>query len=847
MEQIMGYGHALSRSVLRVTYKGVSALVAVALMTSSLGPILALPESASAATSGPNFPTVSTGSTWSTGSDVPANAYTSNNSCARSNSAGEVLKLTGFSFAVPATDVISGILVEVEYASSDSSSPTASVRLVKAGTAVGDTRNIQATPSAADCASAEFVSVGATDMWGTTWTPTEINASDFGVLISNIASGNHRIDSVRITVTHAPVPTTATLTLEKSVINDDGGTAVDTDWTLTATGLSVISGAEGDSAITGAVVDPDTYTLSESGPAGYASLGWSCTGGTLVGDDLTLVAGDNVTCTITNDDIAPELTVTKVVVTDNGGTATTSDFSLFVANGIATTSVSSGATTTFSAGDYSIIESGPSGYIATFSGDCAADGSITLEIGETYSCTITNDDIAPGLTVVKVIVNDDGGTATTSNFALFAGNGTATTTVTSGVAEPLPAGTYTVFESGPSGYSATFSGACDSNGVVTLGLGDALVCTITNDDIAPLLTVTKIVDNSNGFGTSTVSDFDLFVGITQVVSGVQNAFMAGSYTISETGPSGYTATFSDDCDSFGAITLEVGGVYTCTITNEDIVFEADLELTKTVDNATPDEGDTVTFTITVTNNGPDDATNIVVSDTLPTEVTYVSSGASAGSYDDNTGMWTIPFIANGGTATLTITVTINGGTLGDTFENVASISALDQVDTDSGNNSDGSGDVTVTETPTPPTPPSGGGGGNGPIVGSFGLVLGASTGPVGQVLGVSTSDACSVPLLTMHLRRGRNNSADEVRKLQQFLNIELGSSLPITGFFGPLTEAAVRAFQAKYAAEILAPWGITTPTGLVYLTTIRKINQIECSALHQTLPPLVPWSQNPNA
>ena len=59
------------------------------------------------------------------------------------------------------------------------------------------------------------------------------------------------------------------MTLIKQVVNDNGGTAEETDWTLSADGPTPISGSTGDPAITNAPVQVGTYDLSESGPPGY--------------------------------------------------------------------------------------------------------------------------------------------------------------------------------------------------------------------------------------------------------------------------------------------------------------------------------------------------------------------------------------------------------------------------------------------------------------------------------------------------------------------------------------------------------------------------------------------------
>lgn len=95
------------------------------------------------------------------------------------------------------------------------------------------------------------------------------------------------------------------LTLIKEVSNNDGGNAVAADWTLRAIGSNqTYSGITGDPGITNAVVSTGTYTLSELGPANYLRTSISCTGGTLVGNQLTLNDGNNVSCTFSNNDQA---------------------------------------------------------------------------------------------------------------------------------------------------------------------------------------------------------------------------------------------------------------------------------------------------------------------------------------------------------------------------------------------------------------------------------------------------------------------------------------------------------------------------------------------------------------
>lgn len=113
---------------------------------------------------------------------------------------------------------------------------------------------------------------------------------------------------------------------------------------------------------------------------------------------------------------------------------------------------------------------------------------------------------------------------------------------------------------------------------------------------------------------------------------------------------------------------------------------ADLAVTKTVDDPTPAAGNSITYTIGLTNTGGNAATGIQVTDLLPSGVSYASSSATQGSYADATGIWTIVALANGATSTLTITATVTAGA-GSSVVNTASVTASDQADGNSANNS----------------------------------------------------------------------------------------------------------------------------------------------------------------
>ncbi len=110
--------------------------------------------------------------------------------------------------------------------------------------------------------------------------------------------------------------------------------------------------------------------------------------------------------------------------------------------------------------------------------------------------------------------------------------------------------------------------------------------------------------------------------------------------------------------------------------------EADLVTvkTRTSSDPTPAVGETVTYAITVTNNGPSTATNITLSDPLPAGLTAtaLNGTATAGSY--SAPVWTIPSLASGASAVLTIQGSVDAGQETQTIVNTTTAAVSDQLD-----------------------------------------------------------------------------------------------------------------------------------------------------------------------
>ncbi|MHB8079163.1 MAG: DUF11 domain-containing protein, partial [Candidatus Krumholzibacteriia bacterium] len=115
------------------------------------------------------------------------------------------------------------------------------------------------------------------------------------------------------------------------------------------------------------------------------------------------------------------------------------------------------------------------------------------------------------------------------------------------------------------------------------------------------------------------------------------------------------------------------------------VAGADLRLSKTVDRPSPAEGDTVTFTVRVRNDGPSAADDAAIADLLPAGLAVVAATASQGSYTPATGAWSCGALATGAEAWLAVRAVVGPGTAGTVIVNRAVRVGSSPADPDSTN------------------------------------------------------------------------------------------------------------------------------------------------------------------
>ena len=293
-----------------------------------------------------------------------------------------------------------------------------------------------------------------------------------------------------------------------------------------------------------------------------------------------------------------------------------------------------------------------------------SDGTATQEVFVPFSSFATGSGASGGATFSNVgamQLGISGPAATEAQVADIAAAGPAVLTqnftnaaeadlaiVKTATPSPVDAGntlTYT--------FTATNNGPCNATGVK---ISDTLPSDVTYVSATPSQGTASIAG-----GVLTVSLGNLADGATATTTVVVTVNSSASGTI----PNTATIAGNENDPNMANNTSTV---------QTPVTADADLAIVKTATPSPVNAGNTLTYTFTATNNGPSNATGVKISDTLPSDVTYVSATPSQGTASIAGGVLTVSLgnLADGATATTTVVVTVNSSASG-TIPNTATI------------------------------------------------------------------------------------------------------------------------------------------------------------------------------
>jgi len=235
---------------------------------------------------------------------------------------------------------------------------------------------------------------------------------------------------------------------------------------------------------------------------------------------------------------------------------------------------------------------------------------------------------------------------------------------------------------------------------IALGNGD-VTFTVLVDNTGPsaateVLVVDQLPAELTYVNSTTSAGSIIYDGVTHTVTvDIGNLAVDAQVTATVTTTPTVTGEFNNSV-SVSALEHDLNPDNDSDQEDTTVVEGIDLWLTKTVNNPNPDYQETITFTVRITNEGPSTATGIVVADTWPAELVYVSHTSTAGSYDHASHEWSIASIAENAFGELHIVARVNG--LG-TPINLVEIIAHNEVDLDStpGNGDPSEDDIASVE------------------------------------------------------------------------------------------------------------------------------------------------------